>query len=95
MCALSDLSRALKIQPENIELLEARAVFWKATKNYFEAVQDYTAVINVNGNDAHLFTARGDVFMLMNKKDNACLDYKRADELGDGAAKSRMIFNCK
>ena len=52
-------------------------------------------MLEINPDDAKVLVARGDIFLLQNKIESACADYKRAEKLGDGGAMSKRIFNCK
>ena len=93
--ALSDFTRALKIAPDNRDLLHKRGILWYATKNYENAVLDYNKILEINPNDIKALVTRGDIFLLLNKNEYACADFKRAESLGDGGAMSKRIFNCK
>ena len=51
-------------------------------KENVEAIDDFSKVIEMNPKDYEAFFARGNAKYQANKKDEACLDWSKAGELG-------------
>ena len=58
-------------------------------------MEDYSSSIELYPNDAEAYYQRGLVKLLMNNNYDACLDFKRAEELGSQDAKTALKKNCK
>jgi tetratricopeptide (TPR) repeat protein len=59
------------------------------------AIADYTSSIDLYPSDPETFYQRGLVKLRMNNNYDACLDFKKADEMGSPEAKAAIKKNCK
>jgi hypothetical protein len=59
------------------------------------AFDDYTSSIELYSSDSETYYQRGLIKLQMNNNYDACLDFKRADELGSKEAKAAIKKNCK
>jgi hypothetical protein len=64
-------------------------------EDYSGAIEDYTASIELYPSDPETYFQRGLVKVTMNNKYDACLDFKRAEDLGSTDAKALIKKNCK
>ena len=92
--ALSDFSKAIIINPGNFNLIEKRANLRAATKDYKAAIEDYSKILELTPNSFKILLARAELLILIGKKEQACMDYRKAEALGNGAALSKIIFYC-
>ena len=64
-------------------------------KDYEEAITDYTLAIALKPNDSDTYFVRGDTKQNLGQTDNACLDQRKAEELGNKEASERIKKYCK
>ena len=64
-------------------------------EDYEGALADYTQSIELYPNDPETYFQRAMVKISMNNKYAACLDLKRAEELGSEEAKAEIKKHCK
>jgi hypothetical protein len=72
-----------------------RALSKTEKEDYAGAVDDYTASIELYPSDPETFHQRGLIKLLMNNNYDACLDFKRAEEMGSADVKEIIKKNCK
>ena len=58
-------------------------------------IDDLTKILEINPQHIKALLTRADIFVIQNKLEDACVDYKKAEALGDIVALSKRIFNCK
>jgi len=94
--ALTYYSRAMEKQ-ENPEaqLFLIRGEVFEKLKNYEAAIEDYTRVIEMNPNLAEAHYSRGQARARAGDSKSACIDWKKAAELGHEEAKGVIVYNCK
>jgi|WetSurMetagenome_2_1015567.scaffolds.fasta_scaffold82291_3 tetratricopeptide (TPR) repeat protein len=66
-----------------------------ATEDYKNAISDITVAITIFPNDTNAYLTRGDIYLILNNKDKACEDYKKAASFGSFDAKVYLEKNCK
>ena len=64
-------------------------------KNYEEAVKDLNIFLNKNPNDQDALTRRGSYKTWLDDYEGACIDYKKAADLGNELALKYFDENCK
>jgi hypothetical protein len=64
-------------------------------EDFSGAAEDYSASIDLYPSDPETYFQRGLVKVSMNNKYDACLDFKKAEELGSTEAKALIKKNCK
>ncbi|HEX7413386.1 MAG TPA: tetratricopeptide repeat protein [Bacteroidia bacterium] len=92
--AIDDYTIALKIDPKSSSAYADRAKAREALKNYKGAIEDYTKCIELTpyGDD---YYKRGNAKMKAGDKSGACVDLKKADELGNKDAEEAISKYCK
>ena len=72
-----------------------RALSKVEKEDFAGAVDDYSSSIELYPGDPETYYQRGLAKLNMNNQYDACLDFKRADELGSDEAKAAIKKNCK
>ena len=92
--AISEYSKALAIDPDNADVYFRRGLSKKEIKDYRGANEDFSKAIEIEP-DGSYYYARGLSEIEYGRKDNGCLDFKKAVELGYKNAKEAIKENCK
>ena len=79
---LSDLNRALALDPSNAYLLFNRATLYAQRQEYQKAIEDYTRAISNDGNMAEAYYNRGICAIYCKQTEAAIRDLSKAGELG-------------
>ncbi len=94
--ALSYYSKAIdRIDKPQAQMLLVRGEVFEKLKNYQAAIQDYTRVIEMKQNLANAHYLRGQAIARSGDTEAACVDWKKAAELGHTEAKGVIVYNCK
>lgn len=94
--ALTYYSRAMdQIEKPEAQVYMIRGEVFEKLEHYEAAIEDYTRVIEMNPNWAQAHYSRGQAKARMGDKDSACVDWKKASELGHDEAKGVIVYNCK
>lgn len=94
--ALSYYSKAIeRIEDPQAQMFLVRGEVFEKLKNYEAAIQDYTRVIEMKQNLANAYYLRGQATARLGKKEEACVDWKKAAELGHEEAKGVIVYNCE
>ncbi|HYI78725.1 MAG TPA: tetratricopeptide repeat protein, partial [Chryseolinea sp.] len=72
-----------------------RALSKTEKQDYTGAIEDYSSSIELYPTDPESYYQRALVKISMNNKYDACLDLKKAEELGSEEAKAEIKKNCK
>jgi len=94
--ALSYYSKAIdRMEKPQAQMLLVRGEVFEKLKNYEAAIQDYTRVIAMKQNLANAYYLRGQAKARLGNKEDACVDWQKAAELGNSEAKGIIVYNCK
>ena len=94
--ALTYYSKAIdRIDKPQAQMLLVRGEVFEKLKNYEAAIQDYTRVIEMKQDLANAHYLRGQATARLGKKEEACVDWIKAAELGHQEAKGVIVYNCK
>lgn len=94
--ALSYYSKAIdRIEKPEPQTLMIRGETFEKLKNYSAAIEDYNRVIAMSPNMAEAHYSRGQAKARMGNAEAACIDWKKAAELGHQEAKGVIVYNCK
>ena len=80
--------------------MTARDWFFSGTEKAYEygdyqgAIDDYTKAIEMRPNYAYAIWLRGDSKEMLGDLKGACIDYRKAAEIGDQEAASRVTDRC-
>jgi Flp pilus assembly protein TadD len=64
-------------------------------EDYRGAIADFTKAIEFQAENPQNYSKRGSCQLLLNKKEDACLDFSKAGELGLAEAYDLIKKNCK
>jgi len=81
--AIGDYTKAINIDPANIESYNSRGDSFRKTGKYQDSIEDYTKVISMDGSYVQAYNNRGYCYNKLKDIDHACIDLKKACELGD------------
>jgi len=94
--ALSYYSKTIeRIDKPQAQMYLVRGEVFEKLKNYEAAIQDYTRVIEMKQDLANAHYLRGQATARLGKKEDACVDWKKAAELGHEEAKGVIVYNCE
>jgi len=80
--AISDLDKAIKLNPEYGVAYYNRGVAYQDKGQYDKAISDFNKAIYLNSNDAAAYCNRGIIYFIQEEYDNAWKDFKQAQVLG-------------
>lgn len=86
---LADYDEAIKVDPDNAELLRTRGTFLLTEKKFDEALKDLDKAVELAPDDSDAFEARGVTLFLLNKNEDALKCFNRVIEL---QPKSAMAY---
>lgn len=88
--AFDDVSLAIKADPQNpTPYINRCAIYLYAWKQYSEAVNDCTAAIRLSTRSSTAYSHRGYAFEMLNNRNEAIADYRRALDLDPGNEAAR------
>jgi len=93
--AIDDYSRAIEINPKNADSYYNRASAKKESMDYNGAIADYDLVFKLSPFDGEAYCSRGHAKNILGYKVSACMDYKKAKELGCHEAIDSIKCFCK
>lgn len=76
--AISDLDKAINLQPDHAFLYALRAGVYEEKDDYDKAITDYTRAIKLEAGNVDFLIARGGAYKLKADASNALADYDRA-----------------
>ncbi|MBT4136443.1 MAG: tetratricopeptide repeat protein [Candidatus Latescibacteria bacterium] len=87
--AKETLDRALALNPQNAEALNAKGVIETKQRNYQEALNFYNQAITLDSSNAGFYVNRAIVYHLLGRKDDALREYAQAVRL-DGDYRGQL-----
>jgi tetratricopeptide (TPR) repeat protein len=79
--AIADFSKAIELNPKDVQNYRIRAFAYKLTNNSQQALMDYSTMIELNPKDAEVYEQRGYIYEGLDEKEIAAANFKRAKEL--------------
>lgn len=92
--AILDCRKALGLNPELKSAYFNLALSEYNLKDYRGAILNFTKSITIDDNDSEAFYWRAKSYMALNQVDNACQDWKKAQELGNKYAGKAFNQHC-
>lgn len=92
---LLDLAKPIECNPSQTCYRELRVQAYEKMQLWQAATSDYNVLINLNPENAEYWLNRGKCYHRINNPVNACLNWKRAGELGNKEAVYLFLNNCK
>ncbi len=80
----ADLDEAIKLQPEDLDALRTRALFFISTKKLEQALKDLDSLIRLDDKNPRLFEVRGMVLFQLKQPDKAIESYNKAIQMQPG-----------
>ena len=93
--ALDDIAKAIELSPKDLNYQTEHAVVNLRVGRYDEAIQILDKVINEDPKYAEAYRLRGLCKAQLKKTDDACIDFKKAKELGDQNVDTLLEKYCK
>lgn len=93
--ALDDIAKAIELNPKDLTYQTENAVVNLRVGRFDEAIQLLDKIINEDPKYAEAYRLRGLCKAQLKKTDDACVDLKKAKELGDPNADSLIEKYCK
>jgi tetratricopeptide (TPR) repeat protein len=93
--ALADYSKAIEIDPKFAPAYNNRGLMKKSQLDYKGALLDYNNAIANDTLFAAAYLNRGSLHVIMGKKDDGCMDFKKALELGQQKAFESIVKFCQ
>jgi tetratricopeptide (TPR) repeat protein len=81
--AIDDLDEAVRIEPDRAIVLFYRAACNAQLRNWGEMLADAETMISLDPKSADAYALRGEVNLALNHIDKACLDFSKANDLGN------------
>ena len=79
--ALTDLNKALELNPKNLEARFYLGKLYTEQENFDRAIDEFSYIISKNPNDFRIYLLRANLYRLTDQMDKALLDYDKANEL--------------
>ena len=80
--ALSDLTKAIKLDSKNIDAYYVRGQVYRELEDYKNAIEDFNKVIKDSPNAYNAYYSRGLCYKALNQEKEAQADFAKAKELG-------------
>jgi Flp pilus assembly protein TadD len=80
--AIDDYSKAIELNPNDADAYVNRGLGKARLEDYRGAIADFTKAIKLNPNVAVAYYNRGVAKEILGQKDEGCMDYRKAGELG-------------
>ncbi len=96
--AIADYTRVLEINPHcsfAYEVFNNRGYAKAKLKLFQDAILDYNQAIALKPDNSMFYVNRGNAFFYLGQKNNACMDWSKAAELGDENGKSNLASVCR
>lgn len=93
--ARSDIEQALKLDPGNNMAIDSRGELNFLEKKYPECISDMDQAIKLEPKSGNSYLIRGQAWLASGSPDKACLDWRKALELGEKEASNFIKKNCK
>ncbi len=94
--ALHDFNKAIELSPYEPSAYYNRGALYKDAQDYHAALKDYNKVIDLSPNFAGAYYNRATLnYFFIGNKTEACVDWKKAEELGHKDASEWISKYCK
>jgi tetratricopeptide (TPR) repeat protein len=80
----ADLDEAIKLQPDDLEALRTRALFFISNKKFEQALKDLDSLIRIDDKNPRLYEVRGMVLFQLKQPDKAIESYNKAIQMQPG-----------
>lgn len=94
LSALTDINKAIELEPENAILYKIRGNIYVLLNDYFAAIDDYTKAISLDANSAEAYFNRGIANVLGNNRTKACADFQKSKDLGYEKGEEKFRYFC-
>lgn len=94
LSALTDINKAIELDPENAILYKIRGNIYILLNNHFAAIDDYTKAIALDNNLAEAYFNRGIANVLANNRTEACVDFQKSKDLGYEKSEEKLSYFC-
>ena len=92
--AITDLIKAIELDPEPAIYYDDLGLMYFVSKNYKEALKNFSKAIKLDAKMALAYLHRGQLKVDMGKTKPSCKDFETASELGNNEAKELLELHC-
>lgn len=92
--SLNEWTTLINKQPNNYFYYFHRATVYRKMGKFNLAINDLDKVISLSKNHKNAYNNRGMLYIQLNENDKACVDFKKAIELGNETAKTNFKKFC-
>jgi tetratricopeptide (TPR) repeat protein len=93
--AVENYSQAIELSPKHFKAYTARGQISVMQEKYVEGIRDLSKAIELNPDYSIAYANRGVAEKNLGNREKACLDFKRAMELGLKQVEQQYIQNCQ
>lgn len=93
--AIQDFNRAIELNPWYAEAFSNRGNAWALQNNYEKSVLDFTRAIELDPANSRAYFNRGLSYLRLDRRDQACQDWRQAQALGNPAANDVLNLHCR
>lgn len=93
--AIKQFTKAIFISANYAEAFDYRARSKVELEDYLGAIEDFTASIKEYPDDDQIYKERGDVYLKLDDKENACTDFLLAKQFGNTEVSELITESCK
>jgi tetratricopeptide (TPR) repeat protein len=93
--AIEEYDKLIEIDRQNCKAYNSRGVLRETCGDYKGALEDYTSAIYANSEFELAYFNRAMLYVFLLKYDQACIDIRKAKELGHKKADNALIQFCK
>lgn len=93
--AITDFEKAIEIDPNLPDAYISLGYSYAGYKLHKDAVGAYSKAIELNPKDGYSYYYRGMSRVMLDEKENACADFKQADQLAFNGAKEMINRICE
>lgn len=92
--AIEDYTKAIELDPKNLDAYAARGYARRMLGDYPESLQDYEKVIEMDPKNANAYAGRGLTKIKSGDKENGCKDLTTAKDMGYPRGADLIKENC-
>ena len=92
--AIKYYNKAILLDNNKTSAYAWRSYTYEKKEDYFSALFDMNEAIKLSPNKSYYYLKRGEYKFKLNKKEGACEDWLKGQELGSTVSKDKLIENC-
>jgi protein O-mannosyl-transferase len=93
--AIEDFNQAIQIENENPEYFSNRGIAYYYLQDFPAAIDDFDKAIAMDPQNSDAYFNRAMVYLITNNQEKACIDLKKASQLGHNKSKDLIPDYCR